>query len=72
MTEERSTPSKGVGTDDTTEYSASKAPETRREAEEEQSTGDTRLMPGGRHRAGADIGMQAMHRASVPSEAGKG
>lgn len=32
---------------DTSEYSATKAPETRREAEERESTPDMRLIPGG-------------------------
>jgi hypothetical protein len=32
---------------DTSEYSSSKAPETRREAEEPEAFSDTRLIPGG-------------------------
>jgi hypothetical protein len=62
-------PRKGPGTDDTSEYSASKAPETKREAEERETTTDTRLLPGGARGAHADVGMSAMDHADVPSEA---
>ena len=55
--------------DDTSEYSASKAPETRREAERSSSRGDSRLIPGGRRGADAEIGMSAMDRSDVPSGA---
>jgi hypothetical protein len=54
---------------DTSEYSASKAPETRREAEEATTTHDSRLIPGGDHGATVEIGMSAMDRSEVPSEA---
>ncbi|HET9348383.1 MAG TPA: hypothetical protein VFO13_04530 [Arthrobacter sp.] len=66
--QERTGP-KGVGTDDTTEYSASKAPETKHEAEEQNPYSDMRLIPGGRRAARAEIGMSAMDRSEVPSEA---
>lgn len=55
--------------DKTTDYSASKAPETKAEAEEKVSTPDMRLIPGGSHGADADIGISAMERHEVPSGA---
>lgn len=66
--EDRAGP-QGVGTNDTTEYSASKAPETAAEAEEPQTYSDLRLIPGGRRGARAEVGMSAMDRSDVPSEA---
>lgn len=60
---------KGVGTNDTTEYSASKAPETAAEAEEPTPYSDMRLIPGGRRGATAPVGMHAMDRDDVPSGA---
>jgi hypothetical protein len=57
-----------TGTNTTTDYSASKAPETHAEADEQVSLHDARLLPGGRQRARADIGMSAMDRGEVPSE----
>ena len=53
---------------DTTQYSASKAPETRREAEERETIRDFRLIPGGRHGSHEAIGMAALERDDVPSE----
>jgi hypothetical protein len=64
-----SAPSGGKG--DTTDYSASKAPETRREAEERESTPDARLIPGGAHASPSDVGMSGMDREDVPSRAAK-
>lgn len=55
--------------DKTADYSASKAPETKAEAEEKVSTPDMRLIPGGSHGARADIGISAMERTDVPSGA---
>ena len=52
---------------DTTEYSASKAPETKREAEEQETVRDFRLIPGGRRGSGQAIGMSAMDRNDVPN-----
>jgi hypothetical protein len=63
------TPPAGTGTSDTTEYSASKAPETKSEAEEPNTYSDLRLIPGGRRGARAEVGMSAMDRSDVPSEA---
>lgn len=60
---------KGPDTGDTTEYSASKAPEIRREAEERQGAADARLIPGGARGARVEVGMSAMDRGDVPSEA---
>jgi hypothetical protein len=59
------------GGKDTTDYSASKAPETAAEATEQVTTTDPRLIPGGGHGAHADVGMSAMDRADVPSGAEK-
>jgi hypothetical protein len=63
--DDRKSGSKG----DTTAYSASKAPETRREADERESARDPRLIPGGRRGSGAAIGISAMSRDQVPSGA---
>jgi hypothetical protein len=52
---------------DTSEYSASKAPETRREAEEQETVRDFRLIPGGKHGSEQAIGMSAMDRDDVPN-----
>ena len=56
---------------DTSEYSSSKAPETRKEAEEKETVPDTRLKPGGALGSPTPIGMDALHRDDVPSEARK-
>jgi hypothetical protein len=53
---------------DSTQYSASKAPETSRAAEEKDTIRDFRLIPGGRHGSQEPIGMSAMNREDVPSE----
>lgn len=58
-----------TGTNTTTDYSASKAPETHAEADEQVTVADPRLMPGGGRRARAEIGMSAMDREQVPSDA---
>lgn len=42
---------------DTTAYSASQAPETRKEAEEDTPFSDWRLIPGGPRGSHADVGM---------------
>ena len=56
---------------DTSEYSASKAPETRKEAEnrEPRNFADWRLIPGGKHGSPEPSGMNALHRSDVPSGA---
>lgn len=59
------------GKTDTTDYSASKAPETRAEGEERESTPDDRLIPGGAQGSPTPVGMSAMDRADVPSRAEK-
>jgi hypothetical protein len=65
MAEEKGERKTGTGANDTT----AKAPETKGEAEGETTT-DDRLIPGGRHGATAHVGMSAMDRDDVPSEAG--
>ena len=45
---------------DTAEYSGSKAPETRREAEEANGPSDMRLIPGGARGAAFDVGMSGI------------
>ena len=52
---------------DTSEYSASKAPETKREAEEQETVRDFRLIPGGKRGSEQSIGMSAMDRDQVPN-----
>lgn len=62
--------SKGPGTNDTTEYAPSKAPDTQEHAEERNHDGrDMRLIPGGRHGAPVAIGMDALDREAVPGGA---
>lgn len=57
---------------DTSEYSASKAPETKAEAEERVSQPDSRLLPGGAEpRTSAPQGMAALDNA-VPGEVDTG
>ena len=53
---------------DTAEYSATKAPETRKQAEEQESTPDTRLIPGGAHGTPSLQGMSALEREDAPSQ----
>lgn len=55
------------GRKDTTEYSGSKAPETRREAEEETEFSDERLQPGGARGSKADVGMSGLDRDTAVS-----
>ena len=61
----------GPGTNDTTEYSPSKAPETKAQAEERSpdDVKDMRLFPGGVAGASAPSGMSALDHADVPSGA---
>ena len=54
---------------DTSEYSASKAPDTRKEAEEKKSVKDWRLQPGGENGSPTQQGMAALEREDVPSGA---
>ena len=71
MADDRSGSQKsGPGTDDTTEYSSSKAPETRAEAEERApQPNDPRLIPGGARGMQGDTGMSALDRDAVPNGA---
>jgi hypothetical protein len=61
----------GPGTDDTTEYAPSKAPETREHAEERSPDAmlDARLTPGSAMGAPSDVGMSGLDRATVPGGA---
>ena len=55
---------------DTSEYSSTKAPETRDEAEERVTTVDPRLIPGGAEpRSHAPQGMDALDRDTVTNGA---
>jgi hypothetical protein len=54
---------------DTAEYSASKAPDTRKHAEEQETQVDWRLLPGGARGTTSPQGMAALEREAVPSEA---
>ena len=57
-------------TKDTSEYSSTKSPETREEAEEPGSVVDPRLIPGGAEpRTHTDQGMASLDRDTVPSRA---
>jgi hypothetical protein len=53
--------------DDTSEYSSSKAPDIRDQAEEQTSQPDSRLLPGGPHGTPGPTGMSALDREQVPS-----
>lgn len=56
------------GPSDATDYSSSKAPETREEAEERHPhPSDPRLKPGGAHGAPVDPGMSSLDRDETPS-----
>ena len=55
---------------DTSEYSSTKAPETRAEAEEKVSQPDSRLIPGGAEpRTPSQQGMAGLERDDVPNGA---
>ena len=55
---------------DTSEYSSTKAPETRQEAEEKVSQPDPRLIPGGAEpRTPSQQGMAGLERDDVPGHA---
>ena len=54
---------------DTSAYAPTKAPETSKHAEERETQPDARLIPGGAHGSPAAIGMDALDRDQVPSEA---
>lgn len=51
---------------DTSAYSASKAPEVRKEAVEPRGFSDERLRPGGPHGSPADLGMSGIDRDKTP------
>ena len=59
----------GRSEDDTSEYSASLAPETGREARRQSRRGDERVTPGGETGAESNVGMPGMDRQDVPTEA---
>jgi hypothetical protein len=60
------------GPSDATDYSSTKAPETRKEAEErEPQPSDWRLYPGGRLGAPVDTGMSSLDRDVAMSGAEK-
>jgi hypothetical protein len=51
------------GPSDATDYSASKAPETKKQSEEQEAPlSDPRLHPGGAHGAPVDTGMSSLDR----------
>ena len=55
------------GKHDATDYSASKAPETRGAVESKHGSGNPNTLPGGPLGATADVGMSGMDRAETPS-----
>jgi hypothetical protein len=65
MADDTRTPRRGPS--DPADYSSTKAPETRQEAEERQSQDDTRLHPGGAHPSPHDPGMSSLDRDVTPS-----
>jgi hypothetical protein len=48
------------GPSDATDYSSTKAPETQKEAEQQEPDPDPRLHPGGAHGSAADTGMSSL------------
>ena len=54
---------------ETTDYSATKAPENREHVESTAPVRDSRQKPGGANGTPADVGMSALHRRDVPSMA---
>jgi hypothetical protein len=54
---------------DTTEYSSSKAPETRVHAEEKDGVKDMRLIPGGATGSPTQQGMAGLHNEPSPNKA---
>lgn len=57
------------GPSDATDYSSTKAPETRAEAEEKHPhPSDLRLHPGGGHGSPVDPGMSSLDDATVPDD----
>ena len=52
---------------DTSDYSSTKAPDTRKEAEERQSTPDARLIPGGAHGSHTAQGMAGLDNDPDPA-----
>jgi hypothetical protein len=68
MADDRKPGTAGPGTNDTTEYSPSRAPETREHAEERDAeVKDPRLIPGGIGGARTGTGMETLDRDVVPS-----
>ena len=57
------------GKPNTSDYSATKAPENRELVESDAPPRDSTLLPGGPHRATAEIGMHELDRENVPSMA---
>jgi hypothetical protein len=55
----------------TTDHSATKGPEIQEHVEPTARPKDDTLLPGGPHRATAEIGMQELNREDVPTEAEK-
>jgi len=56
---------------ETSDYSATKAPENLEHVESQAPPKDHTLLPGGLHRATAEIGMQELNREDVPTMADK-
>jgi hypothetical protein len=55
------------GPHDTGAYSASKAPETLKEAQDREHPSDERLVPGGEQGSDEGIGMSGLDRDELPS-----
>jgi hypothetical protein len=57
---------------ETSDYSATIAPENSRHVTAEARAGGATLKPGGAHGAPVDVGMSELHRENVPSQADDG
>jgi hypothetical protein len=61
-------PTGKLGTE-TSDYSATVAPENRTHVTSTARTADASLTPGGQHGAPVDVGMSGLYREDVPSQA---
>ena len=57
------------GKTETSDYSATKAPENREHVESEAAPTSSTLTPGGARGAAADVGMSGVDRNTIPSRA---
>jgi len=67
MASDSSQPARGPS--DATDYSSTKAPETQNAAEQQEPSGDPRLLPGGAHGSPTDPGMSSLVHEQQPAGA---